>query len=357
MEYFETDEATRAHASSAMELMAEHDVPPNPKNFAVWYSYCTRQHPELDRAIDGILEKNEPLTTERSEEIYAAYFSADNTADAIRDASRKIQAALAQILEFVGEAGQETAHYGQVLEDFSGKLSGGPKIEDLRDLVDGVLGETRKMEECSRKVESHLRASTTEVVTLRQRIETVQQEALTDALTGIANRKSFDKSLRDAVREVEEKETQMCLLMTDIDHFKSFNDNWGHQLGDQVLKLVAKTLVECIKGRDIAARYGGEEFAVILPQTRLTHAVTVAENIRAALATKKVVKRATGEELGTITMSVGAALYRPGEPLGQLVQRADSALYLAKQEGRNRVASELDIEDDNPIAQASAHSA
>lgn len=342
MEFFESDEQARGFATTAIGLMNELGVPPNPKNYAVWYAYCTKQYPELNRSIDEILKETKELGPRHTDEIYQTFFGSDDAGEAIRDTSRNIQGALSQILEFISETGEETAQYGQTLQDFSGKLSGAPRVDDLHGLVDGLLTETRKMEEHSRKVEDQLRTSTREVETMRSKLELVQQEALTDGLTGISNRKSFDRFLRESANESEKEETPMCLLMGDIDHFKKFNDAWGHQFGDQVLKLVAKTLVECIKGRDLASRYGGEEFAVVLPQTRLKDAITLAENIRAALATKKVVKRSSGEDLGTITMSIGAASFRPGESLSKLVGRADEALYAAKQSGRNRVVSERD---------------
>jgi diguanylate cyclase len=128
--------------------------------------------------------------------------------------------------------------------------------------------------------------------------------------------------------------------MVDIDHFKQFNDAHGHQMGDQVLRLIGSTLTLSVKGQDTPARYGGEEFAIILPRTRLDDAVTLAEQIRKTVATKRVTKKNTGEALGKITLSLGVAMLRAQEPLGDLIMRADEALYAAKRGGRNRVVSE-----------------
>jgi diguanylate cyclase (GGDEF)-like protein len=125
--------------------------------------------------------------------------------------------------------------------------------------------------------------------------------------------------------------------MCDIDRFKSFNDTWGHATGDQVLRLVSSAMKANTKGRDLAARYGGEEFAVVLPHTMLFDAVTVAEHIRASIETKKVVKKSTGESLGKVTISIGVAQYLPGETVDDVLQRADTHLYAAKETGRNRV--------------------
>ncbi len=343
MEFFESAEQTKAFAEQAMTLMAKVGVAPNPKNYTLWYTYCTKQYRDLNERIDAALKLTPTLTENQTAEIYAEFFGTDEVGEALSATSKKIQESLGAILDYVGQSGEETSQYGEVLREFSGKLTAESSVEALRELVGGVLQETQRMEAQSRALETQLRESTREIATLRETVETIRQESLTDALTGIANRKSFDTALRQTTREAAEEREPLCLLMADIDHFKRFNDTFGHQLGDQVLRLVGRTLVECIKGRDLAARYGGEEFAVILPNTQLGDAATLAANICRTLASKKVIKRSTGEELGTVTVSIGVALYRPGEPLGELVRRADSALYAAKGRGRNRVAAENEL--------------
>jgi diguanylate cyclase len=132
--------------------------------------------------------------------------------------------------------------------------------------------------------------------------------------------------------------------MTDIDHFKNFNDTWGHLTGDQVLRLVAMSLKQNVKGQDIAARYGGEEFAVILPNTVLRSALTVADHIRRAVMSKELMKRSTGQNLGRVTISLGCATARKGDTVQSLIARADACLYAAKRNGRNRVICETDPE-------------
>ena len=132
----------------------------------------------------------------------------------------------------------------------------------------------------------------------------------------------------------------MTLLMVDIDHFKRFNDTHGHLVGDHVLKLVAKVLTEGVKGRDTVARYGGEEFSVILPHTALANALKVAEQLRASVGSRQIINRTRNANYGSVTLSVGAAEYRPGEDLLALMRRADDALYTAKRGGRNRVCAE-----------------
>lgn len=160
---------------------------------------------------------------------------------------------------------------------------------------------------------------------------------MTDALTGISNRKAFDMRLLQAAAETTENQQPLCLLIVDIDFFKKFNDTHGHQAGDQIIRLVAQTFKNGLKGQDTAARYGGEEFGLILPNTAMDNAIRVAEILRRTVEHKEVVNRATQEKLGQITISVGVAQYTVGESLEHFIERADAALYRAKQNGRNRV--------------------
>ena len=127
--------------------------------------------------------------------------------------------------------------------------------------------------------------------------------------------------------------------MIDVDFFKKFNDEYGHQIGDMVLRLVARTIAECVRGRDFVARYGGEEFVVLLPRTGLEGAFAVAENIRNTVASKRLARKSTGESLGMVTLSFAVAQFKPGETLEDFVTRADTGLYKAKKRGRNRVES------------------
>jgi diguanylate cyclase len=129
----------------------------------------------------------------------------------------------------------------------------------------------------------------------------------------------------------------LSLLVIDIDHFRSFNNTHGHQVGDAVLRLVADKLKRSVKGRDTVARYGGEEFIVLLPQTGDDGAAQLAEQIRADIAHSRLVVRNRGQDLGKVTISIGVAELMPGETPDNCFRRADEALFQAKHEGRNRV--------------------
>ena len=203
-----------------------------------------------------------------------------------------------------------------------------------------IIEDTTAMDSRTRELHRQVDESATEIVELRLALEDSRREALTEALTGSANRKCFDQGLYNAVIEADENGTALSLIIADLDHFKGFNDSHGHQLGDQVLRLVGKVLHATVRGRDTAARYGGEEFTVILPETTSGGAVAVAENLRRSIASRQLMPKGSERSLGNITMSLGVTSYHPGEAAADLIARADHALYTAKRLGRNRVICE-----------------
>ena len=345
VEYSESLEKASQYARSAFSLMESKAIPTTPNNFAVWFVYCSGRYPDLTRALDKLLKENKEFTEARNAEIFDQYFTFIHEGTAATQAAERIGSELANILAYLDSAGAGAAEYGRFLEAITGKVAGSGSVSDFKGLIADALSATRSMEGHTRNLQEKLDGSSREISQLKQDLEDMRIEAMTDALTAIPNRKLFDIQLRQSANEAVKNEEELCLLMVDIDHFKKFNDTYGHQVGDQVLKLLGSTLTACIKGQDTAARYGGEEFAIILPCTSLKDALTVAENIRRAVGTKKVVNRTTGEDLGTITVSIGAGRFEYGEPLSQLISRADEAMYMAKRNGRDRVVSQDQIRD------------
>jgi diguanylate cyclase (GGDEF)-like protein len=159
-----------------------------------------------------------------------------------------------------------------------------------------------------------------------------------DALTGLPNRRLFDDRIATAIAEAERFGHALSVLAIDIDHFKQINDLHGHQVGDEALVAVARTLARGVRAVDTVARIGGEEFAIILSRADLAEAARIAEKLRREVAALTL--RGAGDQpLGHLSISVGVAQWRRGESAGSLLGRADAALYDAKRSGRNRIST------------------
>lgn len=336
----QTLDKVREFSGLALAFLDAHNIPAEPRAYTLAYIYHAGTHPKIKAEMDGLLGAG-GFNRHACVRIYEEVFGLDAEARAIRDASTMIERTLGHVLETLQEAGDDAKDFGKVLEDFSGKVGteAMPGAGDLRGALEVILSETRKMEKRSTELERRFADTSGEIVELRRNLDEMRLVATTDGLTGIANRKHFDTRLFEYTNECAAAGEPLSLLMGDVDHFKKFNDEHGHTVGDMVLRLVARTLAECVRGSDFVARYGGEEFVVLLPKTGLKGAFSVAENIRSTIASKRLARKKTGESLGLVTLSFGVAQYKPGEPLEDFITRADTGLYQAKNRGRNRVES------------------
>lgn len=339
-------ERTISHAERALDHLRANQIPAYPRSYELWYTYVAGFNRPLNRALNDAITRYGQVPESVIQEIYEEHLSPTRITDRVEAVSNKFLKEFERVLGLIDDARDSTGDYEHSLQSAAQELVSAKDGGQVKLVVQSLLAATKEMERHANTLEGRLAESKRQIDVLHENLEAVRNETITDALTGIANRKHFDQALRQSVADATETNEPLCLLMGDIDHFKSFNDNFGHQTGDQVLRLVAHALKTNVKGRDLAARYGGEEFAVILPQTSLHDAVTVAEHIRKTIMAKELVKKSTGESLGTITMSLGAALYRAGEAIDSFISRADACLYSAKKDGRNRVKAEDGVEQD-----------
>jgi diguanylate cyclase len=336
-------ERTMAFAEIAFGQLKALRQPATPRNYEIWYSYATGYHPSLNETVNQILSRSGTLSEADIDQIYNTYLSPTRLGERIDKVGTRVMDEIEQVMAMVDAAAGSASNYSESLAGVSRDLTGADR-DGLRSIVECLVHTTKEMEEVNHNLEQRLTASKKEINQLQENLEVVRTESLTDPLTSLANRKYFDQALASVIAEAAADRESMSLLMTDIDHFKKFNDTYGHLTGDQVLRLVALSVKQNVKGQDIAARYGGEEFAIILPNTVLRAAVTVADHIRRAVMSKELMKRSTGEHLGRVTISIGVANLRPGDNAQSLIGRADACLYAAKRSGRNRVICESDPE-------------
>ena len=323
-------------SQKALARLMQDNLPPTPRNYAVYYHYFSAENSEMNAAFDAIVAKDK-MTQFQCDQLYDKYIFTDKELAFLNDASALIDNELKKVMNVIGASAKGTTNFGENLHLFSGKLNKAYSIDAIRDAVGKITEETRMVAAQNNKLQGELQAATAQLSEIRNDFDRVHRESQIDPLTEVGNRKFFDREIERVIRETREQHTVMSLLMIDIDYFKKFNDTHGHLVGDQVLRLVAHTLVENLKGRDVIARFGGEEFVIVLPQTRLKDAERVANLLRINLASKQIKKRGTNETLGAVTISVGATEYIFGEEVNSMIARADAALYQAKQTGRNKV--------------------
>jgi diguanylate cyclase len=337
-------ERTMAFAELALGQIRSLRQTAIPRNYEIWYVYATGYNSQLNKVINETLTRNGKLTEADLEQIYETYLSHNKTTDRIDTVGARVIGEIDDVMLLIGEALEMSATYNESLSGVSEKLSAAVNSDQVKNVVASLLKTTRDMRDTTKALEERLALSKQEISNLQQSLEAIRAESLTDPLTGLGNRKYFDRSLEAAVTTAVETSEPLSLLMLDIDYFKSFNDSYGHLTGDQVLRLVGMSLKQSIKGQDITARYGGEEFVVVLPNTALRQALTVADHIRRAVMSKELKKKSTGEILGRVTISVGVSMLKPGDDMDSLIERADACLYAAKRAGRNRVVCEADPE-------------
>lgn len=325
-------------SQKALAEMAKRSIPPLPKHYAVWYEYVTGKNKklaeEMNKAEQGAVDFDQGL----HEYFYDKHVIGRGNPNASAEADAK--AMLANVLQVMSQFSNDTKSYH---EEISSQVDALENVQtaDLQSMVSQIISSAQTLKQSASSMQQRLEESKQEITGLRENLAKATSEAEHDFLTGVYNRKAFDREFDNLAAQAEEQKTPLCMVMVDIDYFKKFNDEYGHLIGDEVLKMVARFLKECVKGKDIVARYGGEEFAVILPNTPIQGALTVAENIRRAISSKELKHKATGESFGTVTVSIGVASYRHNsDTIPLLIKRADDALYCSKRSGRNRVTEE-----------------
>lgn len=336
MRYHEGREESAELLRMLLPLMSRHTAAFTPLSYAVWYEYVSGTNLALKSAVDEMTAGGRLLNDADIEQLFDRHV-------ALRDieSSMHMRAQMQQVIERVNTvasaASIEVTQYSRGLDEYHKQLL----REDLdhasmAGLVQSLLGDTNRIRSRAGDIQENLQGSTQEVVRLREQLEMAQGLALTDPLTGLLNRRGFER----LAKQIQKEGIERCSAMLfDIDHFKAINDQHGHLLGDRVLAAVAQVIRDCVSDKGKVVRMGGEEFAVVLPGVTASNAMDLAERIRAAVEQGRICRqdRDRDEAIGGVTVSVGVAVRVDGEQFVTLMERADRAMYKSKQDGRNRI--------------------
>ena len=331
----------RQLAQQAFSLMEKYGITPSPEHYAIWYHYAIGKNRELIHELDQTIASGVRFTPEIGTYLHQKYILSSPVQRAADEAAGDTGKLLQNVMQMITEFSGQTSSYNKDVNQSLGKLTATMKEADVKTIVKNLVEATSMLKSSGEQMAKKLEESKQEINNLRKNLEQVTAESQRDFLTGAYNRKTFEKFFDDYAAQAAENSAPLCLIAIDIDHFKQFNDKFGHLIGDEVLKIVARVLMDSLKGRDIVARFGGEEFMVLLPDTPPEIAMKVADAVRKTIASKELKRKDTGEIYGSITVSMGVSHYRPAsDTLPMVLKRADDALYVSKREGRNRVTRE-----------------
>lgn len=324
----------------ALALAATHATPPNPIAYSVWYSYASQTIPALNEFVDKIVATGAHVSTadlQRINERFLSDLALKRGLGEVGDAFKLKMLAVTQSIS-AGEASTE-----RFCEDVQRLAARSSRQSDAAGLQE-IAGQIRSLGNAQvrqmRTLSDELTIVKMEVFRLQDEMERLREESQTDHLTQLSNRRHFDEELALAVQETRSTHNNLCLLVADIDHFKTFNDRYGHGVGDRVLEKFAQVTRKCIRDSDLAARIGGEEFAVVLPETSLHAAKEIAERIREFFFDSPVIDKKSGRRMSRVTASFGVTALQDEEDAASLLSRADTLLYKGKHAGRNVVVSE-----------------
>ncbi|MGF1762853.1 GGDEF domain-containing protein [Aliivibrio kagoshimensis] len=320
----------------AVPLMIKHRVSATPTNYALWYTYVDNSIPALTNEMDQVLESYGLCPPVASEKLYSNYI-ASKEETSLRDLRASVDVLLNEVTSSMTDTITDTSAFTEMVDKSFDSLSRvedeGLSIEEVMSVVRKLVSDSRDIRHSTQFLNSQLNNAKGEISNLKEQLVEVQKDALFDSLSSLYNRRAFDRDI-EALCQAKQP---MCLILLDIDYFKSFNDEYGHLFGDMVIKALARRLQLSCQNGITAYRYGGEEFALIVPNKSLRMARQFADSLRRAIEKMSIKDRRSSKQIESVTASFGVAEWVKGQTYNMLIEKADQQLYDAKRLGRNRV--------------------
>lgn len=345
LEIQDAQEKALRYFNRIVDAFEEQNINPTPLNYYIWYQYFKGENPQFRAEMDAILQDPFGYHDRVGRRLYHTYFD-----DVDLEEQLGFDKALKRLLEMMTKRiqawGDKLEEQSSRLEDCTERLSGDNLDQhQVRKITSDVLNTANSMQKSSQQFSSEMNDNAAEIQKLRQQLVDAKAEAMQDELTQIGNRKAFNLSLKEMTEEINSGEANqhVFLILCDIDHFKSFNDTYGHLIGDSILRYFSNILKRNQIRDQVTCRYGGEEFAMLIKAETLETAVNVAETCRKEIEAAHLKRKNSSEPLRTVTASFGIAQFDPQEEMDEFVKRSDDALYHAKRSGRNRIVTEEDL--------------
>ncbi len=333
--YTEDEDQASEYLRLAVGLLSKHHVPLSPLNYRLGYDTVSGRGAELEKVFQEGTSPSQTSTAERLWELHQRSYTVD--CDSLESIRQELTSIVNSMQCEIKGSGDALSKYVARLNHFASILSKPFSAQAMTQEVESVKEHTLATESTHLQMSAQLSRISGEMESLRKELAQVRAETYKDFLTGISNRKAFDAALKDAICCARSDKSTFSILIADIDHFKSVNDAYGHLVGDKVLRFVAATFKRFINGKGTVARIGGEEFGAILPNTDITGAYSVGEQIRRTVSNGKIKDMGNQHVLAQITISAGVTQFDSRDVKNQLLHRADQALYRAKDKGRNRL--------------------
>lgn len=338
MKFAENNNQAAEYLRQAVPLMVKHNIPPNPLNYALWYTYVSDRVPELNVQLDKTLTTYGTCPTMLSEQLFREHMIKDEINGA-EDIQANLISLINDLHEHAGNAAEKTEDFSNVLEESLESLQqqeDGEASLPIESIIHALSDHTKSVSETARLFQERMNEAQAEIQSLKEELNKTRQDARVDPLTNLFNRRAFDAEISQLVG-VNDSSLELSFILVDIDHFKRFNDTYGHLMGDKVLQYVGKLLKEVCPEPMLPVRFGGEEFAVLMPQTNKATAAELAEQVRQKIQAIRIKQKKSGDIISSITASFGVSQLNVGETSEQLIERTDKALYQAKDGGRNQV--------------------
>lgn len=347
-------ERTMVFANRAIALIKALKLPVTPRIYEFCYAYATGEYPSLSHIFNDLINSRAAVHQDEIEQIGARYVSPGGLEDQVYTVGMRVAhevnnvlASLESIIATMDSCSGDFALAEDTIEAARRRNALAAVVQQMMQSADRIDSEKRVLE-------TQLNASNCEIHELRDQLQNIRAAAMTDPLTELPNRKAFKRFLQEALVRTAERRGPLCLALGDLDGLKGFNEAWGLDRGDQVMRLVAGEMKQKVEKLGIVARSAGPQFAVMMPFSTIIAARTVLDQIRTAVMQREITIRSTNQKLGKVSISFGLVSSRPGDSADGLIARAQACLNSAKFLGRNRVICEDDPELTGPSSDAAA---